>query len=96
MTLRQKLKRLSVLLDISEPEEVSPGVYRTTLSHPKLEGALHFVHSKAGGRDEFLAALDENIVGQIFDVLDVVGEMLDGRKTNPSATSSASPAREAT
>jgi hypothetical protein len=97
MNLRQHLKRLSVMLEIHPPEEVSPGVFKTTLSHPKLEGELSFIHSEALGRNETLKALDENIIGQLLDVLDVVGGILDGQpKKRPASPAPANPSRNET
>lgn len=90
MVLRQKLKRLSVLLTISDPEELggASGVYVTKLTHPKLQGELSFVHSENVGRDQVLKALDENLVGHILDLVDVAGEMLNVKqKASPSSAS---------
>ncbi len=93
--MRQRLKKLSLLLDIGEPEEISPGVFQTTLSHPKLQGALTFVHSELTGRDEVLKALDQNVVGHLVDVIDAVGDLLNGtEQRNHAATPTVSSARE--
>jgi hypothetical protein len=89
MALRQALKKVSVLLSISEPEEISPGVFQTTLTHPLLKGELNFVHSQHIGRDQTLKALDENLIGQVLDLADVIGELIDG-KAKKSTTSSPS------
>lgn len=85
MVIRQIQKKLSVLLTINEPEEIAEGVFKTTLTHPKLKGELSFVHSEAVGRDEILKALDENIVGHVLDLVNVVGGILNGQ---PDATKS--------
>lgn len=86
MTLRQKLGKLSLLLDISDPIELSPGVFQTKLTHPKLQGELTFVHSQAVGRDETLRALDENIVGLVLDMVNTVGGLIDATATTKKPT----------
>lgn len=85
--LRQKLKKLSVLLDISVPVETEPGVFQTRLTHPKLKGELSFVHSAEVGRDEILKALDENVIGHMFDLVKTVGELVNGKPKEPTAAS---------
>lgn len=84
------MKKISLLLVISEPEEISEGVYQTSLTHPKLNGALTFVHSEKGGKDELLKALDQNIVGHVLNVVETIGEIADGyfSKSKPTASSS--------
>lgn len=88
--LRQKLRRLSVLLDISDPVETEPGVFQTRLTHPKLKGELTFVHSAELGRDEILKALDENVIGHVFDLVRSVGELVNGKPQKPTSSSSTS------
>jgi hypothetical protein len=89
--LRQRLKKLSVLLNISEPEEIEPGVFETRLTHPKLKGELKFVHSEFVGRDETLKALDQNIVGHMLDLVGLAGEIIDAKqKSHASGTASSS------
>jgi hypothetical protein len=90
MATRLNIKKISLILTVGESEEISEGVYKTTLTHPKLQGGLSFVHSLSGGREEFLRALDENIVSQVLDMVDVVGELIDGH-LNRNPTTSASP-----
>ena len=81
------MHRVSLLLEVSEPEEISDGVYKTTLTHPKLQGGLYFVHSHKGGRDEFLKALDENIVSHLTDLIGAVGGLINGERSTPSPAS---------
>jgi len=80
-------RKISCLLVVADPVEVSPGVYQTLITHPKLEGALHFVHSHSGGREEFLKALDENIVGHFQGALTTLGELIDGLGRSPAKPS---------
>lgn len=39
-------KKITIELEVSEQEEAAPGVYRTYLKKPGLEGGLYFVHNK--------------------------------------------------
>lgn len=88
--LRQKLRKLSVLLDISDPVETEPGVFQTRLTHPKLKGELSFVHSAELGRDEILKALDENVIGHMFDLVKSVKEIVNGKPQKPPTATTTS------
>lgn len=38
-------KKLIIELDISDPSEISEGIFVTHLTHAKLDGSLSFTHS---------------------------------------------------
>lgn len=52
------LQKLTIELDISEPSEVSEGVFVTHITHPHLDGTLSFTHS-VGTRSSVLGALQK-------------------------------------
>lgn len=81
-----KLKKLSVLLDISEPEEIEPGVFQTRLTHPHLKGELTFIHSETVPREEILKALDGNLIGQVMNLVSSVGELINGKPKKPTTS----------
>lgn len=90
MTLRKHLRKISLLLEISDPQEIEDGIFQTKLTHPNLKGELSFVHSEFVGRDQVLKSLDENIVGHVLDLADVVGGIINGKGKNAAAPASPS------
>lgn len=54
-------------IGIQRTEEVTPGVYRTELSHPDLQGTLFFFHSK-GQEGLVLSNLDKSIPNKIKEI----------------------------
>jgi hypothetical protein len=59
---------MKINLAISEPEELDNGVYKTTFSHPLLEGELFLVHSK-NNLKVTLSALENSIAEDIKEIL---------------------------
>lgn len=77
---QQKRKKVTLVLDVLEEEDLDNGGIVTSLTHPKLEGSLSFVHSPKGGREEFLKALDENIFGSVLDAAFAIKSLVDSSK----------------
>jgi hypothetical protein len=82
--------RVTLVLNVSDPQEVGDGVFETVLTHPRLQGELRFVHSATGGREELLKSLDENIVAGFLDIATLLGGLLSARHKNPQKTTSGS------
>lgn len=38
-------RKLTIELDVSDPSEISEGIFVTHLTHPKLDGSISFTHS---------------------------------------------------
>lgn len=66
-------------LNVEEPEQISDGVFRTTLSHPLLEGKLSFIHGTTN-RDQTLMSLTNSLVDDIKDLVTTFGELTKAKK----------------
>ena len=64
---------------ISEPVEVSPGVFKTFIMHPKLDGELSFVHGR-NNRDQTLSVLQNSIVEDIKEIVEDIQNMVSSGK----------------
>ena len=71
----------SVLIEVEVDDavQVSEGVFKTTLSHPTLEGNLHFIHSSKN-RDSILSGLTESNMPSLTDVISLAGDLFNGTK----------------
>jgi hypothetical protein len=59
---------------INEPEDMGNGVYRTTVSHPLLEGEMFFTHSSRN-RDLTLGAMENSLVDDVKEIMQQVQEL---------------------
>lgn len=77
------MEKKSIIVEISGSEEIAEGVYRTTLTHPLLDGKLFFLHSSEESREELIKTLasswkDEAV--KVVRMLSDVEEVLTSRK----------------
>ena len=68
-------KKKQVTLEISGSEELSEGVFRTTLTHPLLDGKLTFLHSSEKNRDEMLKTLTSTWKDEASNIISLVGDI---------------------
>ena len=61
---------------VNDPIEINSGVYRTSITHPLLEGELFFIHS-VKNRDHLLESISNTLVE---DVKEVFGKIQKLRK----------------
>ena len=59
---------MKINLAVSEPEELDNGGYKTTFTHPLLEGELFLVHSKKN-LNVTLNALENSLAEDIKEIL---------------------------
>lgn len=59
---------------INDPVEVSAGVFKTTITHPKLDGELSFIHGPSN-RDQTLGAIQNSIVEDVKEIMETIKEM---------------------
>ena len=68
---------MKINLYVNEPVQVTQGeneVYKTTLTHPKLEGSLYFFHGKSN-RVETLSAVTNTLTDDINEAIELVKQL---------------------
>lgn len=68
---------------VSKPEEVAPGVFKTKLHHPLLEGELYFVHGNKHRSQILNAVKSSSLVEDITKVASLIGELSNGISKTP-------------
>jgi hypothetical protein len=66
---------LKVNLLVSAPIVVSEGVFKTVLTHPKLDGELSFFHGE-NNRFETLSAITNSLIDDINEALSKARELM--------------------
>ena len=68
---------MKVNLIVSEPMtigDIGTGVFKTMLTHPKLEGALYFIHGKSN-REETLSVITNSLMEDINQIVETVKDL---------------------
>jgi hypothetical protein len=80
--------KILIEVEVNDAVQISEGVFKTTLSHPTLEGDLHFIHSSKN-RESILGGLTESNMPSLTDVISLAGDLFNGTKRTKTNTKSA-------
>lgn len=72
---------LLLQVSISAPEEISPGVFRTSFTHPDLLGSLYLIHGKS--RDRVMKGLDQSLEGAVGNLVSLFKELAHDSRQQP-------------
>jgi hypothetical protein len=73
--------KLKITMEVGSPVELQPGVFRTHLTHPLLEGDCSFIHGI--NREEHLKKLGGDTMDKVREVFDLLG-VLNEKTTKKS------------
>lgn len=69
--------KMKLNLIVSEPlplGDIGSRIFKTMITHPKLEGALYFIHGE-NNRDETLGAITNSIIDDVNEILTTIKEL---------------------
>ena len=68
---------MKINLNVGEAVRVTEGeneVYKTTITHPKLDGSLYFFHGKSN-RGETLNSITNTLTDDIYEAIELVKQL---------------------
>lgn len=77
-------KTVLIEVDILDTEEISPGVFRTGLTNPKLEGELFFIHG-INNKGITLSSIRESFLGDVTEIVSLIGDLTNGKGNGKTA-----------
>lgn len=72
-------KTVTIELEVSDPVQISDGVYKTSFTHKSLEGSISFVHN-AKGRDSVISGLSKVETPGLADIIALASDLWKPKK----------------